>query len=63
MFMLKKGLKDFRRASGMEWGMKYESRDVILDVVTTYDFMLTNTWLKKMDSHLITFKALQTLVE
>ena len=43
--------------------MKYESRDVILDVVTTYDFMLTNTWLKKMDSHLITFKALQTLVE
>ena len=43
--------------------MKYESRDVILDVVTTYDFMLTNTWLKKMDSRLITFKALQTLVE
>ena len=45
--------KDF--FGGQKYGLRNESKDVIIDFfTTTYDLILMNTWFKKRDSHLMT---------
>jgi len=40
---------------GQGYGLRNESKDVIIDFfTTTYDLILMNTWFKKRDSHLMT---------
>ena len=46
-----------RFTGGLGYGVKNELGGAILDFATMYDLILTNTWFKKKESHLIPFKS------
>ena len=42
---------------GLSFGKRNEPGNLILDFALSYDLILVNTWFRKIESHLITFRS------
>ena len=42
---------------GYGFGVRNDARNSILDFAVSYDMILANTWFRKLDSHLITYRS------